>query len=140
MIARKSSLYPMKVLARATWLLGATACLLPWAAHAMGRSPHRQHSDLWIALGLFVLGLTLELLLGHGPRRFARAVLGLLAISIAAANVTTLRESAAHAGQPGVKGFLGDADLQRLAVYAAVSMAGLVLMIVATLDRKRRVS
>ena len=125
----------MRALPVAACLLGILASLSPWAAHALGLWPHGQHSDLWIALGVFAVAAALPSVLAARPARIARGVLGLGAVGVAAVNLPGVVERAADAGEPGVDGFLGEAAVGWSIAYSVVALAGLLLLVSAVTRR-----
>ncbi len=126
----------MRALPAAACLLGILASLAPWAAHTLDLWPHRQHSDLWIALGVFVVAAAAPSVLASRATRIAHGLLGLAAVGIAAVNLPDVVERTAHAGEPGVAGFLGEAAVGWSIAYGVVALAGLLLVASAVLTSR----
>lgn len=119
---------PIRRSAMVFTVLGGMAALAPWLAHAVDLSPHRTHSDLWFALGGFVLAYFASGIGRPGPRAAAWIVLGSGECLVTLVNMPRLTEAARRAGEPGVAGFLGEAAVQRLWAYGIVALAGLALV------------
>src|SRR5687768_14956313 len=111
-------------------VLGASACLAPWAAHAMHLSAHPTHSDLWIALAGFAAGLAALSISSHRFRATAWVIVGAVECIVVVANWPTLWRTHRMAGEIGVQGFLGDAACERLVAYGVVALAGIALFCV----------
>ena len=118
-------------IARFGLVLGTLACVLPPLAKELDWTPHGPHSDLWFALGVFVVGWFLEFGGGGRARLGGRAVVGLLAIAIAGISIPDFLERMQSAGEPGVDGYLADAARQSLFAYVVVANAGLFLLVTA---------
>lgn len=121
----------MRVPVLVLYAVGLLAGLGSWVAHALGLSPHRSHSDLWFAVGVFAVGLLTDGWSAGRRQGALRMLFGLLAMGVTAANLPRLVQTTQRTGAVGE--LLAEGARQWLVAYAVVALAGLGLAAIGAL-------